>query len=95
VEEDLTGLDIMPFAAHLAVVQLALRNPTYITDRVRIAVYDSTSLRPGARIRPLERVMPQGQSMIHHFHEDEVEKRKVRAGAVSGAGAGRGFTVNS
>lgn len=58
VEEDLTGLDIMPFAAHLAVVQLALRNPAYLTDRVRIAVYDSTSLRPGAKIRPLERVMP-------------------------------------
>lgn len=93
VEEDLTGLDIMPFAAHLAVVQLALRNPTYITDRVRIAVYDSTSLRPGTKIRPLERVMPQGQASIHHFHQEEVEKRKVRAGAVSGAGAGRGFTV--
>ncbi|TET89430.1 MAG: SAM-dependent DNA methyltransferase [Methanomassiliicoccales archaeon] len=93
VEEDLTGIDIMPFAAHLAVVQLALRNPGYLTDRVRVAVYDSTTLKPGSEIRPLQRVMPRGQASIHHFGEEEMERRKVREGAVSGAGAGRGFRL--
>jgi predicted RNA methylase len=93
VEEELTGVDIMPFAAHLAVVQLALRNPGYLTNRVRVAVYDSTFLRPGANISSLQRVMPRGQSFIHDFHEENLEKRKVREGAVSSEGAGRGFDV--
>ena len=91
IEEDLTGIDIMPFAAHLAVVQLALRNPGYLTDRVRVAVYDSTLLRPGTPIKSLQRVMPRGQASIEHFEEEQVENRKVREGAVSGAGAGKGF----
>ncbi len=91
LEEDLTGIDIMPFAAHLAVVQLALRNPGYLTDKVRVAVYDSTNLRPGTPIRSLQRVMPRGQASIHDFLEGESETRKIREGAVSGAGAGQGF----
>lgn len=94
VEEDLTGIDIMPFAAHMAVVQLALRNPGYLTDRVRVAVYDSTVLRPGARIMPLQRVMPRGQSSIDHFFEERIEEQKVREGAVSGTGAGQGFVAS-
>ncbi len=91
VEEDLTGTDIMPFAAHMAVVQLALRNPGYMTDRVRIAVYDSTMLKPKAQIRSLQRTMPHGQSRMDYWPEEEMDKRKVRVGAVSGAGAGKGF----
>lgn len=93
VEEDLTGIDIMPFAAHMAVVQIALRNPGYLTDRVRVAVYDSTFLKPGVQIRPLQQVMPRGQASIDHFHEEEIKRRKVREGAVSGTEAGRGFFV--
>ena len=46
VEEDLTGVDIMSFAAHLAVVQLALRNPAHFTDKARVAVYNSIALGP-------------------------------------------------
>ncbi len=93
VEEDLTGIDIMPFAAHLAVVQLALRNPGYLTDRVRVAVYDSTLLKPGVKIRSLQRVMPRGQASLRHFNEEDVRRSMIREGAVSGAGAGRGFEV--
>jgi hypothetical protein len=93
IEEDLTGIDIMPFAAHLAVVQLALRNPGYLTDKVRVAVYDSTLLRPGTAIRSLQKVMPRGQASIRDFEEGQVENRKVREGAVSSAGAGKGFDV--
>lgn len=96
IEEELTGADIMPFAAHLAVVQLALRNPGYLTDKVRIAVYDSTLLRPGTTIRSLERVMPHGQALIDTYISDiETERAKVGVGAVSGAGTGQGFAVNT
>ena len=95
LEEDLTGIDIMPFAAHLAVVQLALRNPGYLTDKVRVAVYDSTNLKPGTAIRTLQRVMPRGQASIRDFTEGESENRKIQAGAVSGAGAGKGFEART
>lgn len=43
---DLTGVDIMPFAAHLAVVHLSLQAPQLKTDKVRVAVWDSTKLKP-------------------------------------------------
>jgi len=50
LEQDLTGIDIMPFAAHLAVVHLSLQALLYETERVRVAVWDSTELKPGQTI---------------------------------------------
>lgn len=94
IENDLMGTDIMPFAAHMAVVQLALRNPGYLTDRVRIAVYDSTTLKPNTIIRSLQGTMPQGQSRIDTWSEGGGPK-DVEIGAVSSAGAGQGFKVGS
>ena len=46
LEQDLTGVDIMPFAAHLAVVHLSLQALLYETEKVRVAVWDST-VKPG------------------------------------------------
>jgi methylase of polypeptide subunit release factors len=50
LEKDLTGIDIMPFAAHLAVVHLSLQALLYETEKVRVAVWDSTELKPGQTI---------------------------------------------
>jgi len=50
LEQDLTGIDIMPFAAHLAVVHLSLQALLYETEKVRVAVWDSTELKPGQTI---------------------------------------------
>ena len=50
VGDHLTGIDIMPFSAHLAVVNLSLQAPERRLQRVRIAVHDSLELRPGQRI---------------------------------------------
>lgn len=57
VKEDLTGIDVMPFAAHLAVVHLSLQGPLYTTEKVRIAVWDSThpTIRPGNIIPSISR----------------------------------------
>jgi hypothetical protein len=46
LEHDLTGVDIMPFAAHLAVMHLSLQALLHETEKVRIAVWDSTQLKP-------------------------------------------------
>jgi len=50
LEQDLTGIDIMPFAAHLAVVHLSFQALLYETEKVRVAVWDSTELKPGQTI---------------------------------------------
>lgn len=94
LESEITGADIMPFAAHLAVVQLALRQPAFLTDKVRIAVHDSTTLKPGATISPLESSMPQGQTKLHMFAEEARERSKVRRGAISGQGKGHSFKLD-
>ena len=93
LEHDITGCDIMPFAAHLAVVQLALRQPSFLTDKVRIAVQDSTTLKPGAWISPLQSSLPQGQSSLHIFEEDNLAKHKIKRGAISGQGKGHSFKL--
>ena len=93
LENDITGCDIMPFAAHLAVVQLALRQPSFLTDKVRIAVQDSTTLKPGAVISPLQSSMPQGQTKLHMFAAENLERLKVKRGAISGQGKGHSFEL--
>jgi methylase of polypeptide subunit release factors len=50
LEHDLTGVDIMPFAAHLAVMHLSLQALLHETERVRVAVWDSTELKPNMSI---------------------------------------------
>ena len=50
VEHDITGIDIMPFSAHLAAINLALQAPLYETNNVQIAIDDSTQYRPGDAI---------------------------------------------
>lgn len=94
IENDITGIDIMPFAAHLAVVQLALKNPSYLTDRVRIGVRDSTGLKPGSTIKVLQRVLPRGQQVLSTFERDKFEKSLVTEGALSGKGGGQEFKVS-
>lgn len=50
LEQDLTGVDIMPFAAHLAVMHLSLQALLHETEKVRVAVWDSTELKPNMNI---------------------------------------------
>lgn len=94
VEEDLTGVDIMSFAAHLAVVQLALRNPAHFTDKARVAVYNSTTLGPGSSIRPIEETVV-GPRPLETWSQEGHSPRKVRRGAVSSQGAGKGFSMEA
>jgi hypothetical protein len=53
VERELLGIDVMPFAANVAACHLALQEPRYFTNRVKIAVWDSTDLKPGRSIPPI------------------------------------------
>lgn len=47
VEEEITGVDIMPFAAHLAALNLTMQSPLEPTDRTRIGIGNSLNLTSG------------------------------------------------
>lgn len=93
LEEELTGIDIMPFAAHLAVVQLALMNPTQWTNRVQVAVDNSLEKRVGDVVRSLERHAVSPQTRLSHFAEEPEERVQTVRGAVSTNGAGSQFKL--
>lgn len=57
LEKEITGVDIMPFSAHLAAVHLALQAPLYVTDKVRIAINDSTTLEPGKTVEAAQETL--------------------------------------
>ncbi len=50
VEEELTGIDIMPFAAHLAALNLTMQSPMEVTNRTRIGIGNSLHLAQGDEI---------------------------------------------
>lgn len=50
LDGEIYGADIMPFAAHLAAVNLALQAPLRYSNKVNVAICDSTSLSPGTEI---------------------------------------------
>jgi hypothetical protein len=61
VGTDLTGIDVMPLAGHLAAINLSLQgfsdSRMFVTDRVRIAIWDATELEPGRTIPPMTKVL--------------------------------------
>lgn len=87
LEEDITGIDIMPFAAHLATIHLALQNPQYESDKIKIGIEDSTKLQPRDEISPLSKVLPEnkiqqtfdsiGKSISDYKEEELVERGRV------------------
>ncbi len=85
LENEIFGADIMPFAAHLAAVNLALQAPLNFTNKVNIAIRDSTELAPGISVAS-------AQDMIKGSYKDyritdfgngsKPIKHKVKKGAI-------------
>jgi len=94
LEQDLTGIDIMPFAAHMAVVHLALQALAagHEAEKVRIAVWDSTELEPGQTIPAISRELKAAykRPTLELFFEGKppVEEAYVEKGAVTLEGIG-------
>lgn len=76
VEKDLTGIDIMPFAAHLAALNLAAQNLRARTDRVRVGCQDSLELAPGDIVKPFrfQLAMEWGRDRAELVADDGREK---------------------
>ncbi len=79
VEEELLGVDVMPFAANVAACHLALQSPEYFTNKVNIAIWDSTELQPGEAIPSIAalRFVMKGQTGIEAFIKPEEKKKGV------------------
>ena len=94
LEQDLTGIDIMPFAAHMAVVHLALQALAFghEAEKVRIAVWDSTELEPGQTIPAISRELKAAyrRPTLDLFFEGKppMEEAYVEKGAVTLEGIG-------
>jgi hypothetical protein len=81
VQEELLGVDVMPFAANVAACHLALQSPQYFTDKVNMAIWDSTDLRPGRcipSVAELKTVLT-GQAFLDTY----VAPKKEAKGVVS------------
>jgi hypothetical protein len=88
VEEEITGIDVMPFAAHLSCIHLALQAPIYETDDVNIGIEDSTSLQPGRTISPLSFVLPEAQEQrgLEEWEDGEspdLDEEMIEGGSVA------------
>jgi len=97
LEKDLTGVDIMPFAAHLVAVHLSLQAPLYETQCVRLAVWDSTepTVRPGKIIPTLSRELRKAYAnpKLDLFSDESARSRfsenaYIKKGSVTSEGVG-------
>lgn len=79
VEEDLLGIDVMPFAANVAACHLALQSPEYFTDKANVAVWDSTELEPDRTIPSIAglKFVVKGQTGLETYLKPEERKKGV------------------
>ncbi len=97
IEKDITGIDLMPFAAHISTINLTMQNIEQTTNEVRIATRDSLDLA-----HPISSSTFNGeidiQALSETIQEDLFkvqifEQRKIKKGALSPEGKGEGFKL--
>jgi hypothetical protein len=96
VEDQITGIDAMAFSGHLAAVNLALQQPLFETNHVRIGTRDSTSLRPGDYVQTTEESLPSEfrQTTLETIHIERPRIKKLRTRTIKmGKQEARGFEV--
>ena len=84
LENEIFGSDIMPFAAHLAAVNLALQAPLNFTNTINIAIRDSTELAPGIKIASAQDIIKESyrNHKITDFNGNVPGKPKIKKGAI-------------
>ena len=98
IEKDITGIDLMPFAAHISTINLTMQNIEQTTNEVRIATRDSLDLAS-----PLSSSSFNGEIDIQALSEtiqgdffkvQVFEQRNIKKGALSPEGKGEGFKLH-
>lgn len=77
LENEVYGSDIMPFAAHLAAVNLALQAPLSFTNKVNVAIRDSTDLAPGTEVASASKAISETY-LTHKLSEFSEREGKPR-----------------
>lgn len=79
VEKDILGVDVMPFAANIAACHLALQSPENFTDKLKMAIWDSTDLKPGMMIPSVAelKTVLSGQTFLDTFASPEHNAKGV------------------
>jgi hypothetical protein len=96
LEEDITGIDIMPFAAHLTTINLALQKLEEPTNFVRIASMDSLELSAGAKTENFKKegiILTSLTTIIQKTMDDVREKTIRTKGTISINGKGKVFSI--
>jgi len=98
IENDLTGIDIMPFAAHISAINLTMQNIEQRTNTVRIATLDSLELADLFKTPQFKRkgvkISPYTTSIQLTLQEIYGKPKKVKKkGAVSPEGKGSEFYI--
>lgn len=96
LENEITGIDLMPFAAHISTLNLAMQNIEQPTNIVRIASMDSLTLSEQLRNKEFR----SGNGLKISGFEHSIQKQLTGAdtiikkpGAVSAEGKGKGFSL--
>lgn len=102
VEEEMTGIDIMPFAAHLTAINLSSMNIETPTDNLNVGVMDSLSLSnklKGKKVYTMEEFSRELQTTIDLFGKTSNQTRlsnytsSQSTGAVTADSRGSGFKI--
>jgi len=95
IEDDLTGIDIMPFAAHLSAINLTMQNIEEQTNTLRIATMDSLELAKSLKFPSFRKdgikLSPYTTQIQMTFDEVEFARFKTIKGSVSAKGRGSEF----
>jgi hypothetical protein len=97
LEQDISGIDIMPFASHITTINLAMQDIEQRTNLVRIASMDSLELAPSLK----SKIFISGKGIRISGFERSIQKSLIgadiitkRQGAVSMDGKGAEFYLN-
>ncbi len=94
LENEITGIDLMPFAAHISTLNLAMQNIEQPTNIVRIASMDSLTLSEKLRNKEFKSGHGLKISGFEHSIQSQLTGSNViikKHGAVSAEGKGKGF----
>jgi len=95
IENDLTGIDIMPFAAHLTAINLTMQNIEEQTNTLRIATMDSLELAEILKSSSFKKggikLSPYTTQIQRTLEEVEFARVKRIKGSVSAEGRGSEF----
>ena len=96
LENEVTGIDIMPFAAHITTLNLAMQNIEEPTNIVRIASMDSLTLSKQLKKKEFGSGNGIKISGFEHSIQTQLTGDNIvirKRGAVSAEGRGKGFTI--